>query len=96
MGRLPAAVRTDGAGSAWLASTSAAAFALWVIGRYVLGWRVEEDIALLVGVGTAASLASCGCFIGRLFNRSRCSQPWRSPLPPPLFTLRKISPHPPA
>ena len=37
----------------WLASTSAAAFALWVIGRYALGWRVEEDIALLVGVGTA-------------------------------------------
>ena len=37
----------------WLASTAAAAFALWVVGRYVLGWRVEEDIALLVGVGTA-------------------------------------------
>jgi hypothetical protein len=38
----------------WLASTAAAAFALWVVGRYALGWRVEEDIALLVGVGTAA------------------------------------------
>ena len=28
-------------------------FAVWVVGRYALGWRVEEDIALLVGVGTA-------------------------------------------
>lgn len=37
----------------WLASTAAAAFALWVVGRYALGWWVEEDIALLVGVGTA-------------------------------------------
>jgi hypothetical protein len=50
----------------WLASTSAAAFALWVVGRYVLRWRVEEDIALLVGVGTAA-LASVLWLFHRTF-----------------------------
>ena len=40
----------------WLGSTAAMGFVLWVVGEYVLDWAAE-DLALLVGIGTAVFAA---------------------------------------
>jgi hypothetical protein len=37
----------------WLGSAAAVAFAWWVVGHDLIGWTSEEDLGLLVGLGTA-------------------------------------------
>jgi hypothetical protein len=48
----------------WLGSSAAVAFALWVVGRDVLGLPEDEKLALLAGLGTAA-------YSGALWTLSR-------------------------